>query len=174
MITIQIKEMSGKMHIRYLWMEYMKIVFLLMNKKKYLKSCIKTKGLSKEVKWHKFWREEPKVMMCWHLYMIWRKAVLELQKKQEYITAFGYGIKEKDFSNEYGDIRVLVAHFKNDGSYYTSTIKSNGGGSAKHYVRFLTEEDAQRYIDEKLGDGYTPFQAKLPRVLKLLDSVINV
>ena len=91
-------------------------------------------------------------------------------KKQEYIIAFGYGIKEKDFSNMYGDIRVLVAHFKNDGSYYTSTIKSSGGGAAKHYVRFLTEEDAQRYIDEKLGSDYTYFKAKESRILKLLDS----
>lgn len=95
-------------------------------------------------------------------------------EKQEYIIAFGYGIKEKDFSNMYGDIRVLVAHFKNDGSYYTSTIKSSGGGAAKHYVRFLTEEDAQRYIDEKLGDGYTPFKAKHSRLLKLLDSKYNM
>ena len=96
------------------------------------------------------------------------------KKKQEYIIAFGYGIKEKDFSNEYGDIRVLVAHFKNDGSYYTSTIKSNTGGVAKHYVRFLTKEDAQRYIDEKLGDGYIPFKAKHSRLLKLLDSKYNM
>ena len=70
-------------------------------------------------------------------------------EKQEYVIAFGYGIKEKHFSNRYGDIRVLIAHFKNDGTYYTSTIKSNGGGVAKHYVRFLTEKDAQIYIDEK-------------------------
>ena len=34
-------------------------------------------------------------------------------EKQEYIIAFGWGIKEKDFSNRYGDIRVLIAHFKN-------------------------------------------------------------
>ena len=95
-------------------------------------------------------------------------------KKQEYITAFGYGIKEKDFSNMYGDIKVLVVLFKNDGSYYTSTIKSSGGGATKHYVRFLTEEDAQRYIDEKLDDGYTPFKAKHSRVLKLLDSKYNM
>ena len=95
-------------------------------------------------------------------------------KKQEYIIAFGYGIKEKDFSNTYGDIRVLVAHPKNDGSYYTSTIKSNTGGVAKHYVRFLTKEDAQRYIDEKLGSGYTYFKAKESRILKLLDSKYNM
>ena len=95
-------------------------------------------------------------------------------EKQEYIIAFGYGIKEKHFSNRYGDIRVLIAHFKNDGSYYTSTIKSNGGGVAKHYVRFLTEEDAQRYIDEKLGSGYTYFKAKESRLLKLLDSNYNM
>ena len=95
-------------------------------------------------------------------------------KKQEYVIAFGYGIKEKDFSNTYGDIRVLVAHPKNDGSYYTSTIKSNTGGVAKHYVRFLTKEDAQRYIDEKLGSGYTYFKAKESRILKLLDSKYNM
>ena len=95
-------------------------------------------------------------------------------EKQEYIIAFGYGIKEKHFSNRYGDIRVLIAHFKNDGSYYTSTIKSNGGGVAKHYVRFLTENDAQRYIDEKLGSGYTYFKAKESRLLKLLDSNYNM
>ena len=96
------------------------------------------------------------------------------KKKQEYIIAFGYGIKEKDFSNTYGDIRVLVAHPKNDGSYYTSTIKSNTGGVAKHYVRFLTKEDAQRYIDEKLESGYTYFKAKESRILKLLDSKYNM
>ena len=95
-------------------------------------------------------------------------------EKQEYIIAFGYGIKEKDFSNIYGDIRVLVAHPNNDGSYYTSTIKSNGGGVAKHYVRFLTKEDAQRYIDEKLGSGYTYFKAKESRILKLLDFKYNM
>lgn len=95
-------------------------------------------------------------------------------EKQEYIIAFGWGIKEKDFSNRYGDIRVLIAHPKNDGSYYTSTIKSNTGGVAKHYVRFLTEEDAQRYIDEKLGSGYTYFKAKESRILKLLDSKYNM
>ena len=95
-------------------------------------------------------------------------------EKQEYVIAFGYGIKEKHFSNRYGDIRVLIAHPKNDGTYYTSTIKSNGGGVAKHYVRFLTEEDAQRYIDEKLGSGYTYFKAKESRLLKLLDSNYNM
>ena len=95
-------------------------------------------------------------------------------EKQEYIIAFGYGIKEKYFSNRYGDIRVLIAHPKNDGSYYTSTIKSNTGGVAKHYVRFLTKEDAQRYIDEKLGSGYTYFKAKESRILKLLDSNYNM
>lgn len=95
-------------------------------------------------------------------------------EKQEYVIAFGYGIKEKHFFNRYGDIRVLIAHFKKDGTYYTSTIKSNGGGVAKHYVRFLTEEDAQRYIDEKLGSGYTYFKAKESRLLKLLDSKYNM
>ena len=95
-------------------------------------------------------------------------------EKQEYVIAFGYGIKEKHFSNRYGDIRVLIAHFKKDDTYYTSTIKSNGGGVAKHYVRFLTENDAQRYIDEKLGSGYTYFKAKESRLLKLLDSNYNM
>ena len=95
-------------------------------------------------------------------------------EKQEYVIAFGYGIKEKHFSNRYGDIRVLIAHFNKDGAYYTSTIKSNGGGVHKHYVRFLTENDAQKYIDEKLGSGYTYFKAKESRLLKLLDSNYNM
>lgn len=95
-------------------------------------------------------------------------------EKQEYVIAFGYGIKEKNFSNSYGDIRVLIAHFKNDSTYYTSTIKSNGGGIDKHYVRFLTKEDAQRYIDEKLGSGYTYFKAKTQKILKLIDPSYNM
>lgn len=95
-------------------------------------------------------------------------------EKQEYVIAFGYGIKEKHFSNRYGDIRVLIAHFNKDGTYYTSTIKSNGGGVHKHYVRFLTENDAQKYIDEKLGSDYTYFKAKESRLLKLLDSNYNM
>lgn len=68
-------------------------------------------------------------------------------EKQEYVIAFGYGIKEKNFSNSYGDIRVLIAHFKNDGTYHPSTIKSNVGGIDRHYVRFLTEEDAKQFYD---------------------------
>ena len=95
----------------------------------------------------------------------------------KYVNAFGYGIKEKYFSNSYGDIRVLIAHFKNDGTYYTSTIKSNGGGIHKHYVRFLTKNEAQNYINSVAGvnaSNYTIYKAKTQKILKLIDPSYNM
>ncbi len=93
----------------------------------------------------------------------------------KYINAAGWGIKKSNFSNWYGDIYVLLGHFNKDGSLKNfSTIKSNGGGAAKHYVRFLSEKDAQNFIDNYLakngyGNDFVPYKSKTGRILKLID-----
>ena len=94
-------------------------------------------------------------------------------KREKLVKAFGYGIKEANFHNRYGDSYVLVAlRTRDENNRLTfSTIKSNGGGSKSRYVRFLTESDALKFIQEKLDNGtaYVPYVCKTERVLSLED-----
>lgn len=93
-------------------------------------------------------------------------------KREKLVRAFGYGIKEANFHNRYGDSRILIAlRTRDENNNLTfSTIKSNGGGSKTRYVRFLTKSDALKFIQEKLtSDEYVPYLCKTERVLSLED-----
>ena len=93
-------------------------------------------------------------------------------KREKLVRAFGYGIKEANFHNSYGDSYVLVAGRKRDenNNLIFNTIKSNGCGSKSRYVRFLTKSDALKFIQEKLtDDAYVPYVCKTERVLSLED-----
>lgn len=94
-------------------------------------------------------------------------------KREKLVRAFGYGVKKANFHNRYGDSYVLVAlRTRDENNNLTfSTIKSNGGGSKSRYVRFLTESDALKFIQEKLDDGtaYVPYVCRMERVLSLED-----
>lgn len=94
-------------------------------------------------------------------------------KREKLVSAFGYGVKEANFHNRYGDSYVLVAlRTRDENNNLTfSTIKSNGGGSKSRYVRFLTESDALKFIQEKLDDGtaYVPYVCRTERILSLED-----
>ena len=94
-------------------------------------------------------------------------------KREKLVSAFGYGVKEANFHNRYGDSYVLVAlRTRDENNNLTfSTIKSNGGGSKSRYVRFLTESDALKFIQEKLDNGtaYVPYVCRTERVLSLED-----
>ena len=94
-------------------------------------------------------------------------------KREKLVRAFGYGVKEANFHNRYGDSRILIAlRTRDENNNLTfSTIKSNGGGSKTRYVRFLTKSDALKFIDEKLnyGTAYVPYVCKTARVLTLVD-----
>lgn len=93
-------------------------------------------------------------------------------KREKLVSAFGYGIKEANFHNRYGDSYVLVAGRKRDenNNLTFNTIKSTGGGSKSRYVRFLTKSDALKFIQEKLTNyAYVPYVCKMERVLSLED-----
>lgn len=94
-------------------------------------------------------------------------------KREKLVSAFGYGVKEANFHNRYGDSYVLVAlRTRDENNNLTfSTIKSNGGGSKSRYVRFLTESDALKFIQEKLDNGtaYVPYVCRTERILSLED-----
>lgn len=93
-------------------------------------------------------------------------------KREKLVRAFGYGVKEANFHNSYGDSRILIALRTKDknNNLLFSTIKSNGGGSKTRYVRFLTKSDALKFIQEKLtGDAYVPYLCRTERVLSLED-----
>lgn len=91
-------------------------------------------------------------------------------RKETYVMAFGWGVKEKYFSNSYGDTRILTVRKNKDGSLKFSTIKSNGGNMNTRYVRFLTEQEAWKFINDKLpNDTYTVYRCKSERILGLVD-----
>ena len=91
-------------------------------------------------------------------------------RKEKCVMAFGWGIKDANFSNSYGDIYILTVKKLKDGSLKFSTIKSNGGNIRTPYARFLTKQEAEKFIQDKLPkDEYTVYQCKSERILGLVD-----
>lgn len=97
-------------------------------------------------------------------------------KYYEYVDMYGYGIKKANFKNAWGDSYILV---KTKTKF--SLRKSIGLGAASQYVRFLTEEDAQNFIDNFLNkslgynnEQYQAYKVRTNRPCMLLDKKYNL
>lgn len=100
----------------------------------------------------------------------------------EYVNAYGYGIIDNQFkqfalNNPYKDDGILIARFKNNGTYSTGVINATHANADTKYIRFLTKNEAQNYINSVAGvnaSNYTIYKAKTQKILKLIDPSYNM
>lgn len=100
----------------------------------------------------------------------------------EYVNAYGYGIIDNEFkqfalNNPYKDDGILIARFKNNGTYSTGVINATHANADTKYIRFLTKNEAQNYINSVAGvnaSNYTIYKAKTQKILKLIDPSYNM
>lgn len=97
-------------------------------------------------------------------------------KYYKYVDMYGYGIKDADFHNAWGDSRVLI---KTKNKF--SLRKSFGLSSSENFVRFITQDDAQNFIDNFLmrsseysSNNYVPYKVKKNKTCALLDENYKV
>ena len=100
----------------------------------------------------------------------------------EYVNAYGYGIIDNQFkqfalNNPYKDDGILIARVKKDGTYSTGVLNATHANANTKYIRFLTKNDAQNYINSVAGvnaSNYTIYKAKTQKILKLIDPSYNM
>ena len=100
----------------------------------------------------------------------------------KFVYGYGWGLKDKNFSNSYGDSYVYKftqakgkPKILPNGDLNGSAKKSNGVQYSDNLVRFLTEKDALDYINSHPNfSDYIPFKARSRRVMRLVDSGLKV
>lgn len=96
---------------------------------------------------------------------------------EKYINFYGYGIRDKNFSNSFNDKLILTMGKRGD----FKLSKSTSLGNTTQYVRFITEEDANNFIinyldkDPKLSsNSYESYKVKVNRNAIMIDNNYHI